>query len=451
MRIQKKPEFIIGKRASAFMDWRVYYEERKVTAEEAVQHIKSNNRITLGHACGEPTHLVEAMVANAEAYSNVEIFHMVAMSSCDYVKPGMESHFRHNANFVGASTRNAVNEDRADFTPCFFYQVPSLFHTILPLDVALVMVTPPNEDGMVSLGISVDYDYEAVMTAKLVIAQVNDQMPFTYGNLISVEEIDYFVEHSAPVLELRPPQIGAVEEAIGEHCASLIHHGDTLQLGIGAIPDAVLRFLTDKKDLGIHSEMFSDGVIDLAESGVINNKRKSLHPGKFVANFVMGTRRLYDFVDHNSDVLLLPVDYVNNPVVIAKNDNMVSINSCVQVDLMGQVCAESVGLKQISGVGGQVDFLRGAAMSKGGRSILAFPSTTAQGKISKIVPLLDPGAAVTSSRNDVDYIITEFGIAHLKGRTLKERAQALIKIAHPDFREFLQEEYQKRFPSKRRG
>lgn len=331
----------------------------------------------------------------------------------------------------------------------FFYQVPSLFRTILPLDVALVMVTPPNEDGMVSLGISVDYDYEAVMTAKLVIAQVNDQMPFSYGNLISVEEIDYFVEHSAPVLELRPPKIGAVEEAIGKYCASLIHHGDTLQLGIGAIPDAVLRFLTDKKDLGIHSEMFSDGVVDLAESGVINNKRKSLHPDKFVANFVMGTKRLYDFIDHNPGVLLLPVDYVNNPMVIAKNDNMVSINSCVQVDLMGQVCAESIGLQQISGVGGQVDFLRGTAMSKGGRSILAFPSTAAHGKISKIVPVLDPGAAVTSTRNDVDYIITEFGIAHLKGHTLKKRAQALIKIAHPNFRKFLQEEYQKRFPNKR--
>ncbi len=427
-------------------DWRTYYEQRQRTAEEAVSYIRSGDRIATGHACGEPTYLVDAMVANAQAYEHVEIFHMVAMGKCEYAKPGMEKHFRHNANFVGGNTREAVSCGRADFTPCFFYQVPNLFHTTLPLGVALVMVTPPNEDGMVSLGVSVDYDYEAVMTAKTVIAQVNDQMPFTYGKLVPVTEIDYFVEHSAPVMELAKPNIGEIEQIIGEYCASLIQDGDTLQLGIGALPDAVLLSLKDKKNLGIHSEMFSDGVVDLVEAGVITNQCKTLHPGKFVANFIMGSRRLYDFVDHNEDVLMLPADYVNHPLVIAQNDNMVSINSCVQVDLMGQVCSESVGQKQISGVGGQVDFIRGAAMSKGGRSILAFPSTVAKGTVSKIVPFLDPGACVTTTRNDVDYIVTEFGIAHLKGLTLRERARALISIAHPKFRDELQQEFVRRFP-----
>lgn len=427
------------------MDWRSYYEERKITAEEAVAHIKSGDRLVLGHACGEPSYLIDTMMAHVEDYENVEIVHMVSMGKCEYCKPGMEKHFRHNALFLGASTRSAINSGRGDFTPCCFYQVPELFHTTLPVDVAMVTVAPPNEDGMVSLGISVDYGYEAVMSARTVIVQVNDQMPFTYGKLIPIDKINYFVEHSAPIIELAPPKIGPVEEAIGKHCASLVKDGDTLQLGIGAIPDAVLAFLKDKKDLGIHSEMFSDGVVELVEAGVITNKAKSLNPGKFVANFLMGTRRLYDFVNHNPDVLVMPVDYVNNPIVVGQNDNMVTINSCVQVDLMGQVASESIGLKQISGVGGQVDFIRGASFSKGGRSILAFPSTTGKGNISKIVPLLDEGAAVTTSRTDVDYIVTEYGVAHLRGHTLRERARSLINIAHPDFRADLQKVFEERF------
>lgn len=324
------------------------------------------------------------------------------------------------------------------------YEVPRLFHTTLKPDVALVTVTPP-QDGIVSLGVSVDYGYEAVMTAKTVIAQVNDQMPFTYGKPVPVDKITYFVEHSAPVIELKPPTIGPVERAIGENCASLIKDGDTLQLGIGAIPDAVLLFLKDKKDLGIHSEMFSDGVVELVEAGVITNKAKTLHPGKFVANFLMGTKRLYDFANNNPDVLILPADYVNHPAVVAQNDNLVSINSCVQVDLMGQICAESIGPVQISGVGGQVDFVRGAALSRGGRSIIAIPSTAAKGKVSKIVANLDEGAVVTTSRTDVDYVVSEYGIAHLKGLSLRERSEALIKIAHPDFRERLMAVHKARF------
>ena len=427
------------------MSWKETYRSRQATAEEAVAHIKSGDRVIVGHACGEPSYLLDVMVQHAEDYRDVEIVHMVAMGKCEYCKPAYAKNFRHNAIFAGGNSRDAIFEGRGDFTPVFFYRVPELFDTTLPLDAALVMVTPPDENGMCSLGISVDYTLAAIKKAKCVIAQVNDQMPWTGPeSLVPVEDIDVFVEHSAPIIELKPPKIGPVEETIGKNCASLIRDGDTLQLGIGAIPDAVLSFLHHKRDLGIHSEMFSDGVVDLMERGVINNSRKTLHRGVSVANFLMGTQRLYDFVNSNPQVEVYPVEHVNDPVVIAQNDNMVCINSCIQVDLMGQVASESVGLRQISGVGGQVDFVRGAAMSKNGRSIMAMPSTV-RGRASKIVPVLDHGSAVTTSRNDVDYVVTEYGIAHLTGRTLRQRARALIEIAHPDFRGQLREAYEQRF------
>ena len=428
------------------MNWKEIYNERLMTAEEAVKKIKSKDRVVIGHAVGEPSYVVGKMVENKEQYEDVEIVHMVAMGKGEYCQPGMEKHFRHNSIFVGGCTRDAVNSERGDFTPSFFYQVPKLFRTTMPVDVALIQVTPPDEHGYCSLGVSVDYTKPAVEAAKTVIAQVNEQMPRTMGeSFVHVSEIDCFVEHSAPIIELGAPRIGDVERAIGENCASLISDGDTLQLGIGAIPDAVLLFLKDKKDLGIHGEMFSDGVVELVEAGVVTNKKKTLHPGKMIVAFLMGSKKLYDFVNNNPTVEMYPVDYVNDPAVIMKNDNIVSINSCVQVDLMGQVCSESVGLTQISGVGGQVDFVRGVTMAKNGKSIIAMPSTAGKGKFSKIVPLLDEGAAVTTSRNDVDYIVTEYGIAALKGRTLRERAKALIQIAHPDFREGLALEYEKRF------
>ena len=430
------------------MNWKTYYQEHLTTAEGAVKKIKSGDRVVVAHACGEPSHLLEAMVANADAYRDVEIVHMVAMGKGEYCKPEYADNFRHNAFFVGGSTRDAIAEGRGDFTPSFFFEIPRQFSTTMPVDVAMVMVTPPDENGMCSLGVSVDYTLEAVKQAKLVIAQVNPQMPWTGPHsLVSVDELDCIVEYEAPLIELAPPKIGEVEKAIGEHCASLVPDGATLQLGIGAIPDAVLLFLKGKKDLGIHSEMFSDGVVELAEAGVITNAQKTLNPGKFVVAFLMGTRRLYDFVDHNPDVELRPVDYVNNPFIIAQNDNLISINSCVQVDLMGQVASETIGPRQISGVGGQVDFVRGASDSKGGVSIMAMPSTV-KGKVSKIVPLLDEGAAVTTSRNDIDYVVTEYGVAALKGRTLRQRARALIEIAHPDFRDGLKAEYEKRFHCK---
>ena len=427
------------------MSWNEYYAAHTMTAEAAAALIHSGDRVVAQHACGEPSHLLDAMVANAAAYENVELVHMVAMGRAEYAQPGMETHFRHNALFVGGTTRAAIAQGRGDFTPCFFSDVPGFFETTLPVDVALVTVTPPNEDGKCSLGVSVDYTLAAVKHAKTVIAQVNRNMPFTHGpSTVDVTDIHCFVPFDAPIIPLAPPKIGPVEEAIGKNVAQLVRDGDTLQLGIGAIPDAVLKFLTEKKDLGIHSEMFSDGVVDLARAGVITNARKTLHPGKYVATFLMGTQKLYDFADGNPNLYLAPVDYVNDPFVIAQNDNMVSINSCVQVDLMGQVASESIGPMQISGTGGQVDFIRGAARSRGGRAIIAMPSTV-KGKTSKIVSVLDAGAAVTTCRCDVGYVVTEYGIAHLKGRTLRERARSLIQIAHPDFQDGLKAEFERRF------
>lgn len=424
------------------------YKSKCVSAEEAVKHIKSGNRVVVGHACGEPSALVDAMVANKEQYENVELVHMVAMGKAEYCLPENEKHFHHNAIFVGGTTRKAVEEGRADFTPVFFHEVPKLWKTTLPVDVALIQVSSMDEHGYFSFGVSSDYTKPAAEAAKIVIAQVNKEMPRTLGdNFIHVSDIDYLVECDRPIIELQPPKIGDIEREIGRHCASLIEDGDTLQLGIGAIPDAVLAFLGEKKDLGIHSEMFSDGILKLIEDGVVTGKAKSFMPGKLVVTFLMGTKKLYDWVNDNPAVYMAPVDFVNHPMVVCKNDNIISINSCVAVDLMGQVASESIGLKQISGVGGQVDFVRGAGMAKNGKAIMAMPSTV-KGKASKIVAFLDEGAAVTTSRNDVDYVITEYGIAHLKGETLRERARQLINIAHPDFRDELKVEFEKRFHEK---
>ncbi|MEV0899169.1 acetyl-CoA hydrolase/transferase C-terminal domain-containing protein [Actinoplanes sp. NPDC049802] len=430
------------------MDWQSLYRARLTTAAEAVTRIKPGDRVVLGHAAGSPEVLVEAMVANAAAYRDVEIVHLLPMGPTAYCEPRYAANFRHNALFAGGPTRTAIEEGRADFTPVFFHQTPRLLRTSLPVDVAMVQVSPPDEHGYCSLGVSVDYTKPAAEAARLVIAQVNPNMPRTHGDsFLHVSRLDVVVETDVKLIELPRPPIGPVEAAIGRNCAELVHDGDTLQLGIGAIPDAVLAQLGGKKDLGIHSEMLSDGIVDLIEAGVVTNARKSINVGRCVVTFLMGSQRLYDFVDDNPLIQAAPVDYVNDPRVIAQNDNMVAINSCIQVDLSGQVVAGSVGPRQISGIGGQADFVRGATLSRGGRVIMAIPSTARGGKASKIVPFIEPGAAVSTMRCDTDYVVTEFGIAQLWGQTLKERARRLIAIAHPTFREDLAAEFQRRFAS----
>jgi 4-hydroxybutyrate CoA-transferase len=420
--------------------WQEEYRSRVVDAAAAVRCIKAGDRVVTGHACGEPVALVEAMAARAPELTAVEVVHMVAMGEARYAQPGMERSFRHNALFVGAPTRRAVEERRADYTPCFFSEIPRLFRTVLPVDVALIQVTPPDSLGFCSFGVSVDYTQAAAQAARIVVAQVNRHMPRTGGTQLHISDVDYFVEQDMALIELKPPPIGEVERAIGRNTARLIGDGATLQIGIGAIPDAVLLFLKDKKELGVHSEMFSDGVVELAEAGVVTNSRKTVHRGKFVATFLMGTRKLYDFVHNNPAVELYAVDYVNDPFVIGRHENMVAINSALQVDLMGQVCADRLGRRQYSGVGGQVDFVRGASRAPGGRSIIALPATAAGGGVSRIVAELEPGSAVTTSRNEVHYVVTEYGIAELRGRTIRERALALIGISHPDFRRPLAEQ-----------
>ncbi|MDR0520020.1 MAG: 4-hydroxybutyrate CoA-transferase [Clostridiales Family XIII bacterium] len=435
------------------MAWRKYYDEHKMTAAEAVSKIENGSHVVLAHCVGEPTALTRAMMENAENYKDIVIHHMVRLGPLDYATPGMEEHFRLEPWFSAGNARAAIAEGRGDFAPVFFHEVPILIRKgRLGCDVALVDVSPPDANGYVSTGVSVDYTHQAVKTAKYVVAQVNSRMPRTYGeSFLHVSEFDAFVEEDAELFEVAPPTITDVEKAIGEHCASLVENGSTLQLGIGAIPDAVMLFLKDKKDLGIHSEMIADGTLELFNSGVINNSMKSENKGKMTVTFLMGTRALYDFAHENPAVEVKPVDYVNHPMTVARQYKMVCINSAIQVDLMGQVNAEAIGFKQFSGVGGQVDFVRGSAMAEGGKSVIAMPSVTMKkdgGAISKIVPFLDTGAPVTTSRCDTDYVVTEYGIAEIKGRSLRQRAKNLIAISHPDSRDALKEEFEKRFGEK---
>lgn len=434
------------------MGWQEEYKSRVCTAKEAVCHIADGDVVVLAHAMGEPPILVDAMVANAEQYKDVEIKHMVSLGSAGYAAPGMENHFRVNPLFVSGNLRSTIEEGRGDFTPSFFYEVPILFRKgKLRCDVVMAQVTPPDENGYCSLGTSVDYTYQAIKSATIVMVQVNDQFPRTYGEKVHVSEFDYIVEASTPIYESKPTQIGKLEESIAKNCVSLIDDGSTLQLGIGGIPDAVIQLLGDRKDLGIHSEMISDGTLSLYNKGAITGKYKSFDKGKIVVTFLMGSRKLYDFVNNNKEVEVRPVDYVNHPAVIMKQHKMVCVNSAIQIDLMGQVAAETIGLRQFSGVGGQVDFVRGASMSENGKSIIAMSSFTKKkdGKIvSKIVPFLDKGAAVTTSRNDVDYVITEFGIAELKGKSLRERAKSLIRISHDSVKQELNDEFERRFHEK---
>ncbi len=416
------------------------------TAEQAVQCIKSGDRIFIHSVAAAPQTLIRAMTARAPELRNVEIVHLHTEGDAPYAKAELKDSFHVNAFFVGANVRQALSEGHADYIPVFLSEVPNLFRKgVLPLDVAMLNVSPPDRHGFCTLGVAVDVARAASETAKIVIAQINPQMPRTQGDsLIHVDDIDVMVEVDEPLQEIQMPELTGVDRAIGKHIAAIIDDGATIQMGIGSIPNAVLAALGDHKDLGVHTEMFSDGVIPLVESGVINGRLKVKHPGRMVAGFVMGTRRLYDFIDDNPQVLMLDIGYVNDTAVIRRNPKVAAVNSAIEVDLTGQVCADSIGMRQYSGVGGQMDFIRGASLSEGGKPIIALPSQTTRGE-SKIVPFLKEGASITSTRAHVHYIVTEYGVANLYGKNMRQRAHELIRISHPDHREALEKAAFERF------
>ncbi len=392
-----------------------------------------------------PHELIRAMVRRKDELENVTIYHILIVGELPYVNPGMEKHFKHKAFFTGANVRKAVHEGRAEFIPIFLSEVPLLFkRNIIEVDVALINVSPPDEHGFCSYGVDVGTIKTAADKAKIIIAQINSEMPRSLGDsFIHINKIHHLVEHSEPIQEL--PQVDPntseemlqIYDSIGKNAAELIEDGSTLQMGIGAIPDSVMKYLRSRKNLGVHTEMFSDGLINLVEEGIVNGEEKTIHPGKIIAGFVLGTKRLFKFIDNNPVIEFHPQEYVNDPFIIAQNKKMVAINSAIEIDITGQVCADSIGTRIFSGIGGQVDFIRGAAHSEGGKPIIALPSITKDGKVSRIVPILNPGAGVVTSRGDVHYVITEYGVAYLFGKSLKERASALISIAHPKFRDEL--------------
>lgn len=428
-------------------DWRKYYAEHTMTAEQAVTYIKSGDKVINSHLVGAPIPIIEAMVKNYKAYQNVTISSMLTSDGQPYADEKYKGHFFTNPWFVGKPTAKALAEGYGDMTISHFSMVPELIRTTMKPDVALIQVSEPDENGYVSLGIAVDYSIVAAREAKVVIAEVNKQCPYCYGDtLMKVEDITCFVLTDREIPAAPTPVITDVERKIGGYCAELIENGSCLQMGIGAIPDAVLGFLDDKRELGIHSEIIGDGVAHLFKKGIITGEHKELHKGKIVTTGLYGSKELLQFADHNPDVELYTVDYANDPRIIAQHSKMVSINSCVEVDLLGQICSEAVGKRQISGIGGQVDFVRGAVMSPGGKSIIACYSTAKKGTISKIVPFFKEGTPITTSREDVDYVVTEYGIAHLRGKSMHERVKALINIAHPDFRDELRFEFKKVFP-----
>ncbi|MCP3664448.1 MAG: GNAT family N-acetyltransferase [Gammaproteobacteria bacterium] len=409
--------------------------------------LKSGDRIFIGSNAAVPNALIQDLIDNACQLRDIEVVHILTMGKSAWVNKKYRDLFRVNSLFLGPGTRRAVAGGYADYTPCFLSEIPGLFKDqILPLDAALVSVSPPDKHGYCSLGVSVDVVSSACRYARQIIAQINPNMPTTNGHsFIHMDQIDAWMEAEEPLFELENPEIDPVTEQIGQYVSMLIEDGATLQLGIGKIPNAVLRCLSSHKDLGVHSEMFSDGIIDLINSGVINNRRKTFHRGKTITTFCLGTQRLYDFVHQNPHIEFYPSEHVNNPANIAKNDRMVSINSAIEVDMTGQVVADSLGFRFYSGIGGQVDFIRGAAMSKGGRPIIALPSTAKNGAVSKIVPYVTQGSGVVTSRGDVHYVVTEYGIATLRGKSIRERALELIQVAHPKFRDELLQEVRKHY------
>lgn len=423
------------------MSWTKTFESRVTTAEGAVEAVRSGDRIFLTGNCSVPKVLLEALVNRAPELEKVEICHALTVGSSDYVAPGMEGHLRANSLFIGPNVRKAVQEGRADFTPVLLSEFNLLFSQgYLPIDVAFVHVSPPDEHGFCSYGIETGLTKTPAEVAKIIIAEVNPNMPRCLGDsFVHVSRLDHIVPVDYPLMELpmTEGELSDLHAKIGAYIADLIPDGATMQTGIGAIPDAVLHFLGDKKDLGIHTELFSDSVIDLVESGVLTNARKTLHQGKITAGFMLGTKRLYDWVHDNPMIELHRTEYVNDPFVIAQNSRQVAINSAIEVDLTGQVCADSIGPKLYSGVGGQLDFIYGASRSEGGVPIIALPSTARGGTVSRIAPMLKQGAGVVTSRYHVHYVVTEYGVANLYGKTIRQRAQELINIAAPQFRDEL--------------
>jgi acyl-CoA hydrolase len=419
---------------------------KTTTPEQAVQCIKSGDRVFIHSVAAAPQTLIKAMTARAPELRNVEIVHLHTEGEAPYAKAEMAESFHINAFFVGANVRQALVEGHADYIPVFLSEVPALFRKgVLPLDVALLNVSPPDKHGFCTLGVAVDVSRAAFEMAKCVVAQINPRMPRTQGDaLIHINEIDYMIEVDEPLPEVQTPELTEADRAIGRHIAEIVEDGATIQMGIGSIPNAVLASLGDHKDLGVHTEMFSDGVIPLVEKGVINGRLKLKHPGRMVAGFVMGTKKLYDFIDDNPQVLMLDIAYVNDTSVIRRNPKVTAVNSAIEVDLTGQICADSIGMRLYSGVGGQMDFIRGASLSERGKPIIALPSRTKSGE-SKIVPFLKQGAGVVSTRAHVHYIVTEYGVANLYGKNLRQRASELIRIAHPDHREALERAAHDRF------
>lgn len=416
--------------------WIDEYKRKVTTAEKALRNVRSLDSVYVHSNAAAPQILLEALVQNAPAVSGVKIFQLMTLGKADYALPEYANSFQVNSFFIGANVRAAVNAGRANYIPVFLSEIPHLFNSgEIPIDVCLLQVSPPDAHGFCSYGVSVDCTIAARKKARLTIAEVNKQMPRTLGrSFVHVSRLDHIVETDHPVPELVPTEPSDIEKAIGANVASLVEDGATLQLGIGAIPNAVLQNLMDKRNLGVHSEMLSDGIVDLIEAGVITNDAKTVLPGKVAVTFVMGTKRLYDFVDNNPLVEFQTSDYINDPFVISQNYKMTAINSALQVDVTGQVAADTIGNLLYSGFGGQVDFIRGAARAKNGMAIIALPATAKGGQISRISAMLNTGSGVVTSRADVHYVVTEFGIAQLYGKTLKERARALISIAHPDFR-----------------
>ena len=421
------------------MSRKLGYKDKVQTADDALRCVRSGMRVYIQPGCAEPEALVEALMRRGPFVRDVEIVHLMTMGVAPYVSPEMAGHFRHNAMFIGANVRQAINDGRADYTPIYLSEIEELFDSgAMPIDVALIELSPPDSHGFCSFGVGVDTSLTAAKCARYVVAQINDQMPRTFGDsFIHVSELDAVVEDSRPLCAMKPSHATDLHKAIARNVADLIEDGSVLQTGIGGIPDAVLPFLMDRKDLGVHSELVSDGVIDLIEAGVITGALKNFKPRKIILGFALGTKRLFEFLDNNPIFEFHPTAYTNDPGFIARNDNMVAINSALQVDLTGQVCSDSIGNQFYSGIGGQVDFLRGASRSVGGKPIIAISSTAKDGAISRIVPMLSPGAGVVTSRGLVRYVVTEYGVAYLHGKTIRQRAQALIDIAHPKFREEL--------------